>query len=119
MTSSIKRHHSLLWKSLMAILDNMENGIRWMVGDGSKIKMLGDMWLPSQATIKVQSIVKILPQTTTIKELLIEGGTTWNEELINSIFWVNETKAILSIPLSKNWVEDKLIWALIENGKSL
>lgn len=42
----------------------------------------------------------------------MEEGTTWN----NSIFWEDEAKAILSIPLGKNWVEDKLIWAELKMG---
>lgn len=56
-----------------------------------------------------------LPVDATVNELLKEMGSAWNEDLIRSIFWDEEARAILSIPLGKLTRDDKLIWALIEN----
>lgn len=46
----------------------------------------------------------------------MEGGTEWNVKLIQSIFWEEETKAMLSIPVGQILREDKLIWAMIDKG---
>lgn len=50
----------------------------------------------------------------TVKELLVEDDTEWNVNLLQSIFWEEEIKVILSIPLGQNRSEDKPIWALID-----
>lgn len=73
-------------------------------------------WLPSLGTVQVQSPNKILPRLATIKELIQDAASELNEELIKAIFWVDEVKAILSIPLGSTHLEDKLTWVLIENG---
>lgn len=73
-------------------------------------------WLPSLGTVQVQSPNKILPRLATIKELIQDAASEWNEELIKAIFWADEGMAILSIPLGSTHLEDKLTWVLIENG---
>lgn len=50
-----------------------------------------------------------------MNELFKEDETEWNEDLVNSILWEDEAKAILSIHLDKNLMKDKLIWDLIKN----
>lgn len=52
-----------------------------------------------------------------MNELLNAYDFDWNEEMIKDIFWEDEAKAILSIPLGSSNTEDKLIWALVEGGK--
>lgn len=51
-----------------------------------------------------------------MNEPLKDAGTTWNEELIKAIFWEEEGKVILIIPLERTCREDKIIWALTKNG---
>lgn len=43
-----------------------------------------------------------------------EGG---NSSLVKDIFWENESKIILDIPLGMNRREDKIIWAFTKHGK--
>lgn len=116
MTECVKGQFSLLWRSLMAVRKVLELGTRWRVGDGSKIKIWSDKWLPTQGTFQVQSPNKQLPMEATMKELIKDDGSAWNEELIKNIFWEEEAKAILSIPLGRSGRVDEIIWALTEMG---
>lgn len=116
MTAKVKRQHSLLWKSLMTAQNLIEKCMRWRVGNEEQINIWEDKWLPSRLTFQVQSPKKILPSIAIVNELLVERGTEWNVNLIQSIFWEEETKAILSIPVGQFQREDKLIWAMIEKG---
>lgn len=58
----------------------------------------------------------ILSKSATIKGCIIASGSEWDEDMIKSIFWKDEAKAILSIPLGITNLEDKLIWTLIKSG---
>lgn len=114
--SQSKGYQLLLWKSLLAAQDVLKLGIRWRVGNGEKIKIWGNKWLPIPSSFRVQSPPKILSENATVKELLtVNGG--WNPSLISEIYWEDKGKNILNIPLGKTMQEDKLLWAHIENGK--
>lgn len=116
MTTKVKEHYSLLWKSLMVVRDLGGQGMWWKVGNEENINIWEDKWLPSRLTFQIQSPTKILPSSATVNELLMEGGTEWNIKPIQSIFLEEETKAILSIPLEQNKRKYKPIWALIDKG---
>lgn len=86
MTIIAKRHNSLLWKSLLVALEIIEGDSHWKVGNGEKIKIWADRWLPSQGTFQVQSLIKMLLRSATIKELLKDTCSKWNEDIIKAIF---------------------------------
>lgn len=116
MSIKAKGHKSLVWKSILAARDLIERGLRWRVGDGKKIKIWEDRWLPSRGSFKIQSPNKILPRSAIVKDLIQDADPVWKVELINLIFWEEEAKIILGIPLVSAHLEDKMIWALIKNG---
>lgn len=109
MSIKAKGHKSLVWKNMLAARDLIERGSRWQVRDGKKIKIWEDRWLPSRGSFKVQSPNKILPRLATVKDLIQDADPVWKVELINLIFWEEEAKIILGIPLVSAHLEDKLI----------
>lgn len=64
----------------------------------------------------MQSPTKILSKSSIVKELITASRSEWYENMIKNIFWKEEAKAILSIPFGTKNLEDKLNWAIIENG---
>lgn len=77
MITCAKGHISLLWKSLMVVQKVLEMGTRWIVRNGTTLKIWGDRWIPSPNTYQVQSPNKLIPIEVTVKELL-NDTKTWD-----------------------------------------
>lgn len=96
-----KAYNSLLWKSLLAAREAIKGASRWRVGNGKRIKIWEDIWLPTRDTFQVQSPNTVLPRSSTVNELFNASGFDWNEEMIKNIFWEDEAKAILKYSIRK------------------
>lgn len=46
----VKSNSSSIWKSLIAAREVLKARLRWRVGNGSKIKIWSDQWLPNTST---------------------------------------------------------------------
>ena len=53
--AQVGKRPSYIWRSLMAAIPVLRNGIRWCVGDGKSIKIWNDAWLPSTGTGRIIS----------------------------------------------------------------
>lgn len=94
----------------------MKFGSRWRIGNGEKVKIWGDKWLPTLSTFRVSSPRLFLDPDSRVGELITAEETSWNFEAISALFMPHEAEVIRSIPLSIRLPEDKLIWALSFNG---
>jgi hypothetical protein len=107
---------SYLWRSFMTAQPVLKNGLQWRVGNGNKIKVWNDKWLPRPTTYKPISPRRLLDQQACVSELINQTTRTWNTGLISEIFLEEEAELIRSIPLSPLPVEDRLIWRGTKNG---
>lgn len=110
-----RRHHSLLWKSLLEAREILKLRLRWRVGNGEKINIQDDKWIPTPSSFRIQSLVSYLPIDATINNLMDEMGQ--NTKLIQDILWEEDNKVILGIPLGCSRREDKLLWSLTDHGR--
>lgn len=78
----------------------MKAGLVWHVGDGSKIKIWEDKWLPNLPSVTVQSLVRRLEREARVKELIDEGTRWWNMPLVMEIFNEEEAKIFVVCPLA-------------------
>ncbi|KAJ0013735.1 hypothetical protein Pint_20054 [Pistacia integerrima] len=53
--AKVKRSSSFIWRSVMAARSVLESGLMWRIGDGSKVRIWQDKWLPSASSFKIQS----------------------------------------------------------------
>lgn len=77
---------SLMWKSIMAARGVIKNGARWRVGDGEKINIWSDRWLPTPSYFKLQSPVKILAEDALVKNLFSEDESHGTVGLLKKYF---------------------------------
>ena len=80
------------------------------MGRGEKIHIRQDRWIPRPTTFKIQTAPNILTPIATVSELIDVDTLRWNHVLVNQFFSQEETKLILSIPLSGTRQDDVLIW---------
>ena len=114
--ASIPPNASFIWRNICGSKETLKEGLRWHVGSGESIHIWGDKWLPSPSTYRVISPPRLLPETTTVDQLIQSESMTWNKELISQIFCTRDVEMILSIPLSHRCPRDSLIWHGTRNG---
>jgi hypothetical protein len=106
--ASQKPNMSYTWRSISKGIDVLKAGIVWRVGNGSKINIWSDPWLPRDSTRR-----PFTPRGSTIistaTDLInsITGG--WDEELVSQIFWPKVAQIILSLPVHPE-LEDIVAW---------
>ncbi|EEF51183.1 conserved hypothetical protein [Ricinus communis] len=91
-------------------MGQLKIGVRWRVGNGRNISVWNDGWLPGTAPFMVGQGTGDLSRDALVRDLLLDGGRRWNNELIVEKFSRDDADSIMGIPLSINPGQDKLIW---------
>lgn len=109
-----KKGISYSWRSIVRGVQALKKGIIWRVGDGSNINIWQDPWLPKGVTRR-----PITPRNRTIltkvSDLIDPLTGTWDKELINDIFWEEDVKHIMAIPIRQG-MEDIIAWHYDKKG---
>lgn len=82
----------------------IKKGLRWRIGNGRKISVYKNNWMPRPDTFKL-----ISPQTLSedvIVADLINADNQWNEAKLSQHFNDEDTAVILTIPLPNEQLED-------------
>ncbi|KAF5463140.1 hypothetical protein F2P56_019079 [Juglans regia] len=91
-------------------------GLRWRVGDGSKIQIWGSKWMPTPTSFSVHSPVSMLREDAKVEELIDKQNRAWDEGRVRAIFSSEEAELILNIPLGRGMAQDKIIWGPSKKG---
>jgi ribonuclease HI len=89
----------------------------WRVGNGRKIKIWGDKWLPSPTTYAIQSPVHILNSEARVCDLIDPDLQWWNIPLIKEVFKEEEVEKICSLAICPRTQEDQTVWVGNKNGE--
>ncbi|KAH0981516.1 hypothetical protein GBA52_008693 [Prunus armeniaca] len=87
------------WKGILQGRRLLESGLRWRIGDGSKVQVRNDPWLPSPYTFRTLLRHPDLPWM--VHELIDPLLKAWKQDVINRCFAPKEATRILSIPISR------------------
>ena len=114
--ASIGNNPSYTWRSLISAQSLVIEGLRQRVNNGANIKVWQDKWLPQGFTYNVTSPRLFLSVDTRVAGLIDSNTAKWKNEVLDSLFLPYEADLIKSIPLSATLPEDKLFWAVTNNG---
>ncbi|KAL0413523.1 UNVERIFIED_CONTAM: putative mitochondrial protein [Sesamum radiatum] len=106
---------SYTWRSMLAALPLLRSGCRWRVGTGSSVRVWQDPWLPRGTSFRVITPPP-LGTPLRVRDLILQHSREWDVELIQSLFWPDDSNVILQIPLSCVGVPDLLIWHYSTTG---
>ena len=101
---------SYSWRSIHNSLEIIRRDTRWRMGNGKRIHIWEDRWLPTPSTYKVISPQNHNFEFPMVSSLIDPDTKWWKIEVLHSTFLPFEMETILKIPLSHNLLEDKLIW---------
>ena len=107
---------SYAWRSIHNSLEVIRKGTIWRVGNGRKIHLWEDKWLPMPTTFKVISPPSYFRDFPMVSSLIDEDTKWWKADIVYSLFLPFEANTILSIPLSYILPEDILIWTGNKHG---
>ena len=116
MEAQVGKKPSYVWRSLMAAKETIEAGSRWLIGNGRKVNIWRDRWLPLPDSSKVISPQRHNTEVEMVAQLIDNEVVTWKSEFIREVSLPHEVDIILSIPLSTQMLEDSKVWAWSKNG---
>lgn len=101
---------SYIWRSIFQALPLFKEGLLWKIGNGEKVEIWTDPWLPANTFGKVQSPISIISAFAYVFELLDRHTGWWRMDLVKSIYVESDARQILNIPTSNTSQQDTLIW---------
>ena len=105
------------WHSILKGRDVLLKGERWRVGCGEAISIWNDAWLPSQEHPRILSDIVPGFEDGQVSKLINLITRTWDTNLVHGLLSPKEAALVLSIPLSRTPMEDKIIWPFTPSGK--
>ncbi|XP_075662878.1 uncharacterized protein LOC142632325 [Castanea sativa] len=105
--ASLGNRPSYVWRSIYAAQEIVKKGMRWNIGNGKKIWIWEDKWIPNSPSSKVFSLRVLYPQISMVSDLIDVEDKGWNFSLLKCIFLPFEVEIIRGIPLSTQLSEDK------------
>lgn len=103
------------WPSILQGIELVKKGMIWRVGDGENLKIWLDPWLPRELPRR-----PVTPRGATIltqvAELIDPGTGNWEAELVKEIFWEEDARIILALPVH-GARENVLAWHYDKHGR--
>ena len=110
------RMGSYAWKSILRGRDIIQRGAIWRIGSGEKINIWQQRWLPRKHPPWLLNCPLERFENHTMDSLIDPITRSWNEELVNGLFGVEDAEMIKRIPLSRSVAEDTLYWPYSTSG---
>ncbi|PON43369.1 hypothetical protein PanWU01x14_274680, partial [Parasponia andersonii] len=106
---------SWFWKSILQSHDILKLGARRWARPGAVIDLWNDPWIPSLASFRPRP--RDSASASVVWSELFSASGGWNSFLIRQLFDEDSTRAILKVPLTTNFRNDKVwFWALSASG---
>lgn len=99
----------------MVAKETIKAGSRWLIGNGRKVNIWHDRWLPSPDSFKVISPQRHNTDVEKVAQLIDSEAVTWKADLKREVLLPHEAEIIRSIPLSPQMPEDSNVWAWSKN----
>ncbi|KAA3489989.1 reverse transcriptase [Gossypium australe] len=116
LSANIGSYPSFTWHSICSDRELIVKGMLWRVGNGTCINIWNDHWFPGRENNRV-SVQRIMPNWTTVNQLINYETNTWNDELIHNIFEADTTTRISSIPILEGRSKDLMVWKYEGSGE--
>ena len=108
--AELGRRPSYAWRSMLAARKVVDSGSRWCRGNGERVHIWKDRWIPSPESFKVTSPIGGYTGMEKVSTLLDTDRRSWDVAKVKTIFLPHEAEVVLSIPISGRLPEDSVMW---------
>jgi hypothetical protein len=109
-----KKGSSFTWQSIVCGIQTFKRGHIWRVGNGRRINIWRDHWVPGSVTRKIET-ARGNCLLRTVDDLIDPVSGLWDEQLLSEIFNPLDVRRILQIPISQELGEDFVAWHKTRN----
>ena len=117
MEAQLGKNPSYTWKSLMESKSIIYRGLRWSIGNGRRVNVWQDRWLPTPSSFKVVSPRNQGTTVEIVEHLLDSDRGSWDIKNMRNTFLPFEAEVVLGIPISPSLPNDSRIWVWSNNGR--
>ena len=111
-----KKKASYAWKSILYGKELVSKGMRYIIGDGSHIKMWNDPWLPDHPPRAPRPRDGEIITGFKICDYFKPGGHDWDEQKLRNEVLPEDVIWIMKIKISPHGQQDLLGWSYNEDG---
>jgi hypothetical protein len=111
----VPRSSSFTWRSISFGMQLVKKGARWSIGDGKRVKVLTDNWIPNVKVGLVKPLTPV-PNGATVDFLLNDSNSSWSVDVVRSVFEEEVADQILQVPISRRGGEDFISWPFTKFG---
>ena len=86
MEANLGRRPLYVWRSLLAARETIKRGSRWIIGNGKRVNIWRDRWIPTPNTFKVVSPRGHMQGLDRVEQLIEKELRIWDVELVKSTF---------------------------------
>jgi hypothetical protein len=115
LSAACPKRASYTWKSIFFGRDLLKEGLIWRVGDGTKIDVWNQNWIP-RSSLKRPICHRPDKSVEKVNELLLPEGGGWNIDKLNEVFFEGDVDDILKIHVGHAVTDDYLAWNYTKNG---
>jgi ribonuclease HI len=106
---------SYSWRSIVRGFDALKQGLIWRIGDGTRVHIWQDPWIPNGATCR-PCTPRGTNVLTRVADLIDPITGSWDVQLVKDMFWEMDARIILGIPINVE-MEDYVAWHKDVKGK--
>ena len=106
---------SPVWRGIEYGLELLKAGLVWRIGNGRKVNIQRDNWIPRKEGLKPVSFIR-RSRLRWVNQLLRADGAGWDTEKVHQLFYHFDDEAICSIRLPSTETEDTLAWHFEKSG---
>jgi hypothetical protein len=99
---------SFVWRSIHASQVVVRGGLKWRVGNDSKVKVWYDPWMRDEGRGFVISSIAIGSEELVVSDLIDHNKHVWRTNTINGLFNARDAQTIVAMPIIDE-VEDEQI----------
>jgi hypothetical protein len=114
--ATLGHNPSYTWRSAHASQVIVRNGLRWRLGNGTKVHVWNQPWLRDDNNACITTTCTAGNENMTVSELVNQNTGSWNHTFITQLFNSRDTTEIMKIPLNLQHEEDTPIWKHSKNG---
>lgn len=107
--SSFGNKPSYIWKSIFAAQEIVKKWVRWSFGNGQKVRIWEDKWVPNSSSYKVVSPRVLSSQASIVSDLIDVEDKGWNLDLLQRLQMVY---FLLGVPIKLLWIRIGLLQVL-------